>query len=522
MAITIIEQPQSHTPVYNDMVVLTSSNLTANPKFLFGLDVYVTLEGFGDSYLGRLKTPAVVNLNTPSLDVRGFFNIKEFLKSTGYFATKNNYWLADLSHQIKLIPGEEYAASASGAATYYPSSANINYVGFNGALRLDEFRQFVPTDLINTTTIAASSGEGQYILSSYTEAKNILKSTLNELTFLCNGGTNTRAVISYFQDNTYISQQWLYPTTTNRTDVTVNASYNSLAIPTNANKMTVRLNRISNGNWLSPAYNYNLLEACSKYPTLNVYFQNKWGAYDSFIFNKKSTKRDSIDRKTYQKQDRYINTYNSYDPAIRTYDSEIKTRHTLSTDWLTEEEMTWLSELVESNNVQFSYDSDFGGGSPASFEMRVFENSSTGDYGFDPNQQRLSAVMGGNILNFYGLVTGTGYSDIDFYENEILPMLQSSDFAPYFNFSATYSVGFFVVKFTAKQNGLAYNLSSLNIYSSDQISFQNNTSGVNNTATTIPIQIEDTSFEFKTRDNDKLFQLTINAVETSVYNRQNL
>jgi hypothetical protein len=40
--------------------------------------------------------------------------------------------------------------------------------------------------------------------------------------------------------------------------------------------------------------------------------------------------------------------------------------------------------------------------------------------------------------------------------------------------------------------------------------------------TTIPIQIEDTSFEFKTRDNDKLFQLTINAVETSVYNRQNL
>ena len=185
--------------------------------------------------------------------------------------------------------------------------------------------------------------------------------------------------------------------------------------------------------------------------------------------------------------------------------------------------MTWLSELVESNNVQFSYDETLTGGSPASFEMRVFENSSTSDYGFEPNEQRLSAVMGGITLNFYGTVTDTGYSDIGFYESELLPMLQSSQFAPYFNFSVTYFVGYFVVKFTAKQNGVAYNLSSLNIYTSDQISFQNNISGVNNALpTTIPIYIEDTSFQFKTRDNDKLFQLTINATETSVYNRQNL
>ena len=529
MAITIVEQPQSHTPVYNDMVILLSSNLTSNPKFLFGLDVYITIEGLGDQLIGRLKSPNVVNLYSPSLEMRGFFNIKELIKSSGAFATKSNYFIGDISHPIKLIPGEEYAASASGAATYYPSSANINYVGFNGALRLDEFRQFVPTDLINTTAIAAADGEGQYIMSSYTQPKDILKSTLNELTFLCNGGTNTRAVISYFQDNTYISQQWLFPTTANRTDITINASYNSLAIPTNANKMTVRLNRVSNGNWLSPAYNYNILDACSKYPTLNVYFQNKYGAYDSFIFNKKSTKQDTINRKTYQKQDRYINTYNSYDPAIRTYDSEIKTKHTLSTDWITEDEMTWLSELVESNNVQFSYDETLTGGSFASIEMRVYRNSVTNDYGFQPNEQRLSAVMGGITLNFYGTLTDTGYTASGFYEGEVLPMLQSSEFAPYFNFSVTYGFTdptfgpYFLVKFTAKQKGAGYNLSSLNIYTSDQINFQNNISGVNNALpTTIPIYIEDTSFQFKTRDNDKLFQLTINATETSVYNRQNL
>lgn len=525
MAITIIEQPQSYTPIYNDMVVLTSSNLTANPKFLFGLDVYVTLEGFGDSYLGRLKSPAVTNLYSPSLDVRGFFNIKEFMKSSGYFATKNNYWLADISHRIKLIPGEEYAASASGAATYYPSSANIEYVGFNGALRLDEFRQFVPTNLINTTTIAASSGIGQYILSSYTQPKDVLKSTLNELTFLCNGGTNTRALITYYNGNALISTQTVAVTTANKTDLTVNASFNSLAVPTNATKYTVALERISNGNDLSPIYTYNLLDACSKYPTLNVYFQNKWGAYDSFIFNKKSTKNDSINRKTYQKQDRYINTYNSYDPAIRTYDSEIKTKHTLRTDWITEDQLNWLSELVESNNVQFSYDSEFILGVKASLTITVLENPA-GEWWFDPNDQVMNASIGAINLTATFPVSTTVYSFADdFYFAEIKPVILASNWNTYFDIDESgVTSSAIVFKMVAKTKGTSSTLTNVSVGSQGDNLMRpsNNIAGVNEIMPTlIPITIDDTSFEFKTKDNDKLFQLTINATETSVYNRQN-
>ena len=524
MAITIIEQPQSHTPIYNDMVVLLSSNLTSNPKFLFGLDVDLILENSIAPIvvpLGRLKSPAVFDQSQVGYPKRGFFNVKELLKYITLINTKGNTLFSDISHLIRLTPGEEYAASASGVATYYPSSANIEYVGFNGALRLDEFRQFVPTDLINTTTIAASSGIGQYILSSYTQPKDILKSTLNELTFLCNGGTNTRAVFSYYINNALISTQTITQTTTNRTDLTVNGSYNALAVPTNANKIGIRLERISNGQWLTNQYEYNLVEACSKYPTLNVYFQNKWGAYDSFIFNKKSTKNDSINRKTYQKQDRYINTYNSYDPAIRTYDSEIKTKHTLRTDWITEDQLNWLSELVESNNVQFSYDSDYGGGSPASFEMQVTKKLNN-KWGFDFSQQ-LTASMAGITLTFNGSPTMDFDFAEDFYDEYLFQELSfSSNFATYFNFSATYTSTYISVLFTAKQNGVGFNLSSLNTYASDQITALNNTSGVNNTANLIPVTIDDTSFEFKTKDNDKLFQLTINATETSVYNRQNL
>ena len=198
MAITIIEQPQSHTPIYNDQVFVLQGPLFAPPKYIICLDVSIVLEGSSETYLGRLKSPTVISYQAPRAGLYTYFNIKELIKNLVFFGTKSNFLAGDISHLIKVVPGEEYAASASGVATYYPSSANIQYVGFNGALRLDEFRQFVPTDLINTTTIAASSGIGQYIMSSYTQPKNILKSTLNELTFLCNGGTNTRAIVSYY------------------------------------------------------------------------------------------------------------------------------------------------------------------------------------------------------------------------------------------------------------------------------------------------------------------------------------
>jgi hypothetical protein len=359
-------------------------------------------------------------------------------------------------------------------------------------------------------------------MSSYTQPKNILKSTINELTFLCNGGTNTGARVRYYNGSTQINSVLMSLSITNRTDLTVNASYNSLAVPPTTTKISVTLERLSNGNWLSNEYFYNLVEACSKYPTLNVYFQNKWGAYDSFIFNKKSTKRDSINRKTYQKQDRYINTYNSYDPAIRTYDSEIKTRHTLSTDWVTEEEMNWLSELVESNNVQFSYDSEFVIGTFSSFNLRI--GKSQNNEWEILNTTTLTATKSGPVSLTVTLAGGSAVYDfaIDLYTSEIEAVLLASNWATYFYIdSSGVDNDNILLKFTAKGKGTTYNLTSF--ANGDQMAVTNYVNGTNEIMPTlIPVTVEDTSFEFKTRDNDKLFQLTINAVETSVYNRQNL
>ena len=280
------------------------------------------------------------------------------------------------------------------------------------------------------------------------------------------------------------------------------------------------MERISKGNDLSPTYTYNLVDACSKYPTLNVYFQNKWGAYDSFIFNLKSTKNDSINRKTYQKQDRYLTTYNAYDPAIRTYDSEIKTKHTLNTDWITQEQLNWLSELVESNNVQFSYDSEFVIGTYASFNLRI-SKSQNNEWEI-LNTTSLSATKSGPVslsmtLAPNGLTYGDGLQLFDAYSGDIF----FSGFETYFDIdSSGVDANNILIKFTAKGKGTTYNLTG--ITTAGQMSVSNYVNGTNEIMPTlIPVTVDNTSFEFKTRDNDKLFQLSLNVTETSVYNRQN-
>jgi len=337
---------------------------------------------------------------------------------------------------------------------------------------------------------------------------------------LCNGGTNTRALVTYYNGNALISTQTVSLTTANRTDVTVNGSYNSLAVPPTATKYTIALERVSNGNDLSPTYTYNLVDACSKYPTLNVYFQNKWGAYDSFIFNLKSTKNDSINRKTYQKQDRYLSTYNAYDPAIRVYDSEIKTKHTLNTDWITQEQLNWLSELVESNNVQFSYDSEFVIGTYASFNLRI--GKSQNDEWEILNSQTLSATKSGPVSLTVTLTPNSEiYDRADDLYNAYESVITSSNWATYFDIDRSgVDADNILLKFTAKGKGTTYNLTTF--ADGDQMTVSNYVDGITEVMPTlIPVTVDNTSFEFKTRDNDKLFQLTLNVTETSVYNRQN-
>lgn len=512
MAITIVEQPKTYTPLYNDIVAVVSSNKTTEAKFKFCLDVKVNIEGLGLTTLGRLKSPVVYSQSTGASV--GYFNIKDILKGSNFFSSKNSYVFHDISHPIQLVPGEEYASAITSAPVYYAATGQtINTTVFNGALRLKEYVDFVPADLINPTTIAATSGIGQYPLTTFISPRRVLQSSIVELSFLCNGGTNTKAVVTYYNGATSLGTQDISVTTANRTDITVNVSPSVLTIPLGTTRYTVQLKRISNGNPLSNTYEYEFDTECTKFDKVNVYFQNKWGGYDNSIFAMRETKTDNIDRKTFEKPDRYVDGYNYYNLSKTTYSSKINTQHILNTNWVDEPTMNWLSELVESNSVLISYDDN--GGQFASIDI-IFPNWVS--EGTSSTTDGHSFVTPLGSLSF-SIPSGTFYETFgdDYISGVVIPALVASGLNTNYNFTNIGSASIAAVRITAKTYGSNYAFTSNSAIGTTTIA---NLIEGTNMPTLLPVKVDTQNFVWKKQEVDKLFQLQLTVTETPTLERQ--
>lgn len=525
MAITIIEQPQTYTPLYNDIVAVISSNQISQPKFKYGLDVYATIEGSGDVLIGRLKSPVLSTIidvsGVPTYAPYAYFNVRDILKGSNLFASRA-YAFLDKSHPIKLIPGEEYASAITSTPVYYSATGQtMNTTVFNGALRLTEYVDFVPADLINPTTIAATSGIGQYALSTFVSPRKILQSSVVELSFLCNGGTNTRAVVTYYNGATSLGTQNISVTTANKTDITVDVSPSVLTIPSGTTRYTVQLKRISNGNALSEAYEYEFDTECTKFEKVNVYFQNKWGGYDNSIFAMRETKTDNIDRKTFEKPDRYVTGYNYYNLSQTTYSSKISTQHILNTNWVDEPTMNWLSELVESNSVLMSYDSELevSTGVNASIDVR-FDDWNT--EGTSTTTDGRSFVTPLGSLSF-SIPSGTFYETFgdDWIDAVVIPALQASGLNTNYDFINVGDASTAIVRITAKNYGSSYSFTSNSAIGATTV--LNLVAGVDDTytlPTLLPVKVDTQNFVWKKQEVDKLFQLQLTVTETPTLERQ--
>ncbi len=321
------------------------------------------------------------------------------------------------------------------------------------------------------------------------------------------------------QDQT---SQVLTTPTVNNTDVTVDISYAALTVPSNATRYTVQLERISNSNPLSPEYEYQIGTPCSKFEKVNVYFQNKWGGIDAYVFNMRETVTDQIERNNYKKMDRYIQTYNTYNQASQTYASNIKTTHVLNTDWVTEDEMNWLSELAESNNVIMAYDGTvtYSGGSKAYVELLFTGWNSDGSVS-ENIEATINTPFGNFPITVYDGESYETFAD-DFITNVVIPLLEASGLGEFYDFVVLGSASEARVRIIAKIPGPDYNITSVTV--SGDVVAQNNTAGTNyasiNYPTQIPVTVDNTTFEFKKSTVDKLFQLQLTVTETPIYNRQ--
>ena len=366
MAITINGFPETHTPVYNNVMFTVISDNIAETNFKYVADVYVG----GDVI--RLTTTTNLEYNT------GIFNIGRVLEAylssdidktgTQFRQNVNSY----VEYYVKF--GEEYGATP----VVYPGLTTSNtYTAWNGIMDFLKFQEF-----------NATYGQWEYVFrQSFDEAK-----------FLTDRPAS--GVIRYNED------AWLYANTNSGNDISkarvvtydvnknvlqtvefVNTFFGSSDTPSEFLRFdagTSNLNNIpssgitlgaqpiivSSGtpvayytvsailgsNEYSNTQTYVIDNNCYKNVAYRFHFLNKLGGFDSFTFYRGSNKSSRIKRSNYKKiaGDATSDATYGYNKSSRghtTYNVDIEDNIKVESDWINEETMDWLEELITSPEV---------------------------------------------------------------------------------------------------------------------------------------------------------------------------
>lgn len=515
MTVQVVDTPKAVNPAYNQnrfLVYADSADFSGKYKVRF------TLSGVLKSEPSE-PFPETFNMRAyPKFDIAsnlyiGFFDISSFLRNSTLIKSNPIIFAA-------ISIGYEYATTPTGSLTQVPISTE-NYQVINGALNLAEYIDFDPTYFIGTVT----SGNIPYkALTDFQGTRETLRITDQSLLF---GGLGAGYIgeIKYYNQSTYL-------TSANGLVANPNAAWSKIdisgsTVPSTATRYEAVIKRSSNGLPVTPTYSFDVVDVC-RFTPVTVYFTNKYGMQDNFLFKLMSNKSDTISRSKFKRLDRYID---DWQPAEVVSRSTIQRKHNLTTDWVTELQMnTLLSDLAECNYATLFYGATLSGGTEASFKI-VFSFLTYDGFGN-------SGVQAGWTFSVYtsaGSYTYTAATFIgDLFADDAMIAL-IADISSTTTLDADYDMtvgnstaSYAEILFTAKVVGNLYSLDSSSISPSSSASeaagsFTSIVAGTNAAATNIISVVPNTSeFRFRKKENEDLFLLECELVETNTFTRQTL
>ncbi len=278
---------------------------------------------------------------------------------------------------IKVTVKYGYSYLNAGVYTAVPNQVvgSAKYV-WNGSLDWLQWMQFDYTDYICNITNGVN---GQWLTDMKTHYVTI--NDLGRTRIL----TDTPTDIDYVVYKTYDSSGVLIQTATKAITVsqaaTISRMYQIATAPETINILT--------GAWVTGAqpvvtssvsyYTVQLTNSASavaselltfylqdecRYDRRRLYFVNKYGSFEGFNFTLKSTERRDIERKTYKKDKYPIFTggisRKMYDQAQVINYVATQDYIRLTSDFISEDQNTWLKQLIESPEIymQFTTDTD--------------------------------------------------------------------------------------------------------------------------------------------------------------------
>ena len=361
MAIAILQNPQTYSPIYNEVNFLISSTNTAQDNFQYVCDIYIT--GITPAYF-RLKT------SSDPTTAYGIFDVHRILEN--YVTTnidKATYGFSrnDKSYVQYICKfGEEYGLSTSGTTVYADLTITTAKYAFNGLWDFLEYTLYNDSNylLSATTSKFLTSLKSKRIRSTMDSWAHFMASANNTPRMVIAATSTTGAVTTTVVDNLYPNPATVYADRFMRVSTGPN-NLNQISpidiitgslpiIPSGTAFYTVKIT--STGlNAKSETLTYTIDDLCTKNDVLVFHWMNKYGGFDSFAFIRANIQKADITRTNYKKPTGTISgstySYSAADNQNTVFDTRIKDKIEVLSDWLTDAESVWLEELVTSPEI---------------------------------------------------------------------------------------------------------------------------------------------------------------------------
>ena len=381
MSITINTNPPSGSTAQDDLWHVATSSFSGSTDMKYIFEVYV----------GGVKKVSVRQFPEPS-NGKGYFNAGPTVRNsitfnwfeplgTAYVYQPNVSGEVGIQYEIRL--GDE----VNGIAAVNQASATtqvFNYIAPLFKRRTIGISSKLNKWLTNRPLYANTKlGENLYIpfytntslnlkCSTYDEANNLIASA---------SGTTTAVPSGFVQMNIGSSA------ISSNLGITINESVKYYEVSFNSFDK-IRVNVVCN----------------PKYEPINIHFLNSWGMWDSERFDLVSKLNMNVERKAFEQKDyrfsgnsvNYLSDNNKYFEGNINYSNKATFNYKLTADALTDDEYTWMADLISSPQILMEIDGYFYPvtlvDNTYEFSKNVFNKLKALELTFNMNQNRYSQL----------------------------------------------------------------------------------------------------------------------------------
>jgi hypothetical protein len=363
MAITVEDKPQFITPVYNDMMFIAASTYASTPYFKMVVKVYHNTALQKTLKYDRWPGGEYIQTDVHRMLEANYSPTIENLVTgeEGGGSLANNFQKAPHTFDFYKV---EFTEQIGSAPPLTSGTVTASGYTFNASLKYLDWINFDYTDYDIDISIATK------LLTNAPRTLKIREGEAASLSFISLGNKVGKAAVkTYDVQGNLIDNEPVYNNITGFATDTKSLDFmcgpynlGTGLITANVAKYTVTM---YNGSWpASETFTFVIDRECSRHQLFRLHFLNRWGRFDSFTFKGSSKQTINFKRSDYQKftgntidNGGLLSWQNkSYARGTVVFDTEETEQYALSTDWLTEEESTWLQELVGSPAVYWQID----------------------------------------------------------------------------------------------------------------------------------------------------------------------